>query len=59
VASDARASLVANLFAYLQSLLERLPCIGKISLTNSFRAILMADPSQSGFVACGGRGLSG
>jgi hypothetical protein len=59
VASDARASLVANLFAYLQSLLKRLLCIGKIFLTNSFRAILMAYPSQSGLVTCGGRGLSG
>jgi hypothetical protein len=58
VASDARASLVAKLFAYLQSLLKRLPCIGKISLTNSFRAILMTYPGQSGFVACGSRGLS-
>ena len=32
---------------------------GKISLTNCFRAILMTYPAQSGFVACGSRGLSG
>jgi hypothetical protein len=59
VASDTCASFVAKLFADLQSLIKGLPCIGKISLTNSFRAILMAYPGQSGFVACGGRGLSG
>src|SRR5881409_616295 len=38
---------------------EIFPCLGKISVTKCFRAILVTYPPQSGFVACSNCGLSG